>query len=261
MPQAKPAYLEKAKQLGELIETIIQQPNKPSDELLNKTEALAQPLIFPEETSYYAYQSLGVIAAVRGNAQKTKQYFKCAFNKAPQLTSLYAAYAQTLKYLGKWKEALAQINFYISHKTGDLFSLDMAFRLCIISGQITKGRKIMLQIDKLTKGNIAVYNTDLLYAEIWEKTGIPEDIRLAYVEKAYQYAVENGINTRHPILELDIEDGQTLYYTFRDNDHSIEELQRLDTGLMMYLIPFIKAHKGVPLMNVVFSVGRFDDHS
>ena len=33
MPQAKPAYLEKAKQLGELIETIIQQPNTTADEL------------------------------------------------------------------------------------------------------------------------------------------------------------------------------------------------------------------------------------
>lgn len=251
MPQAKPAYLEKAKQLGELIETIIQQPNKPSDELLNKAEALAQPLIFPEETSYYAYQSLGVIAAVRGNAQKTKQYFKCAFNKAPNSTVLKAMFAKALMFLGDVSRSMQELDFYLTHKTGDIFALQTALNIYVFFGQSTKAENIMKQLKTL---KVSELMTNPSIIEVWKNTEIPEDILQEYVGLVYQFAAENGIDTRHPFLEVDIEDGKTLYYVLQDAQHSAEELYLLDRKLGEYLIPFVMAHRGVPLLNVLFTV-------
>ncbi|MDG6327197.1 hypothetical protein P9986_06645 [Glaesserella parasuis] len=257
-PQLKHQQI--ATELGQQLEQFLQQPLMPTAEQLAQAEVEAQKLIFPDYTRYYAYQCLGLIEALRGNERKTIQYFKKAKEANSSDTSVSATYAQSLRYLGKIKESIKQLDFYVSNKTCDIFSLNMALKLCIIFGQTTKAELFMQQLKQLDpKAFLSYHQTDIEFTQLWQKTGIPENAILDYLEHAYQFAAERNINLRHPEIVLDVEDGNSLMYIFRDNDLTTDQRIQYEQELDKHMLSYIKSHKDYPFENIVFFLGRYRD--
>lgn len=252
--QPKEKHLEMAQELGLQVQALLAQTLPLSSSDLDEVEALAKKLIFPASTSFYGYEVLGVVSSLRGDLDKTLMYFKKAFQKAPNETVLKAMFAKSLMFLGDVGRSVEALDFYTTHKTGDILALRTALNLFIFFGQSTKAENMMNQLEKLRVDDLT---NDPSIIEAWKNTGIPEDILLEYVGLVYRFAAENGVDTRHPFLEVDVEDGSTLYYVLQDAGHSDKELHILDRKLGEYLAPFIMAHRDLPLLNVLFTVERF----
>lgn len=248
-----------AQELGELLEGLLQQPLKPTEEQLSQAEVLATKLVFPETTRYYAYECLGAIEALRGNENKTKQWF----DKASQYldTSFSALYAQSLRYLGKVKESSKQLDFYVENQTNDLFALNLGLSLCIIYGQTTKAEQFMQQIKKLDPKSFFKYHSkEIECAQLWQRTGIPEDAVLEYLEHAYQFAFKRGINLRHMEIVPDPEDEHSFMYIIKDNNLTTDQLLQYEQELDDHMFSFIKTHRDYPFDNILFFIGRYKEN-
>lgn len=259
MLNPKLKHIALAKELGDYVEMLIQQPLKPNTEQIDVAERMAQKLIFPTDTRYYAYQCLGVIEAFKGNESKAKAHFHKALTQSNE-PSLYAMYAQSLRYLGNIKESVKLLNDYGKNLTTDLFSLNTALRLCIIYGQTTKAEYFMSQIQKLDpKSFLNKHKIDIQFTQLWQNTGIPEDVVLDYMAHAYQFAAERNINLRHPKIVPDAEDEHSFMYIFRDNDLTTEQRLQYDMELTDHMFSYMVQHKEYPLDNIIFFLGRYKD--
>lgn len=260
MPLKK--HIQIASELGDLVERLLQQPLKPTEDELAQAEVLAQKLVFPEETRVYGYQTLGTIEALRRNFPKTSYYF----NRVSQViqneyTPFWAIYAQALRYLGRIKDSNKQLNFYLENKTTDVFSLKLSLTLCIIYGQTTKAEQFMQQIKKLDpKAFLTEHKADIEFVQLWQNTGIPENAILDYLEYAYQFAYEKGINLRHIEIIPDTEDEHSFMYIFRDNDLTTEQRLQYEQELDKHMFSYLKTHRDYPFDNILFFIGRYKEN-
>ncbi|MBS5616546.1 MAG: hypothetical protein KHX09_08170 [Haemophilus parainfluenzae] len=246
-----------AEEVGSKIESILSSIKPICDKELDELEHSASKLIFSSDTSFYGYEILGMIAALRKDKSKVNKYFKSALKKAPTETVLFAMYAKALVLVGEISTAIKKLDYYLDHITGDLLALKVAMNLYIFCGQTSKAEKIMQQLKKLKYKNFnKEFKMDLNTIVSIKQTGIPENILLDYVESIFKFAVDRNIDLRNQKIQTNLEESNSLWFFIYDNSLSEEKYLEYELELARYSLEFTKKHRDYPIKNLMFFLRR-----